>query len=67
MCRRSASSGPVTASTTPIPTRLIWVGIPQLTVPNASEADLRDVSAETRWQVNDNRRQLQNDARTTLL
>jgi uncharacterized protein YjbI with pentapeptide repeats len=46
---------------------LIWVGIPQLTVPNASEADLRDVPAETKWQARDNRRQLQNDARTTLL
>jgi Pentapeptide repeats (8 copies)/Pentapeptide repeats (9 copies) len=46
---------------------LIWVGIPRLTVPAASEADLRGVPAEVKWQARDNRRKLQNDARTTLL
>lgn len=46
---------------------LIWVGIPRLTVPAASEADLHDVPAEVKWQARDNRRKLQNDARTTLL
>lgn len=46
---------------------LIWVGIPRLTVPAASDADLRDVPAEVKWQAQDNRRKLQNDARTTLL
>jgi hypothetical protein len=45
----------------------IWVGIPHLTVPAASEADLRDVPAEVKWQARDNRRKLQNDARATLL
>jgi hypothetical protein len=45
----------------------IWVGIPRLTVPVASVADLRDVPAEVKWQARDNRRKLQNDARTTLL
>lgn len=46
---------------------LIWVVIPRVTVPAASEADLRNVPAEARWQAQDNRRKLQNDARTTLL
>jgi hypothetical protein len=45
----------------------IWVGIPRLTVPAASDADLRNVPAEVKWQARDNRRKLQNDARTTLL
>jgi hypothetical protein len=46
---------------------MIWVGISRWTVPAASQADLRDVPADAKWQVRDNRRKLQNDARTTLL
>ena len=45
----------------------VWFGIPRWTVPDASEADLRDVPAEARWQARDSRRKLRNDARTTLL
>jgi uncharacterized protein YjbI with pentapeptide repeats len=46
---------------------LVWVVAPRLTAPAASEADLRDVPVEARWQARDNRRKLQNDARTTAL
>jgi hypothetical protein len=45
----------------------VWVVVPRWTVPDVSEADLRDVPAEARWQARDNRRKLRNDARTTLL
>jgi hypothetical protein len=45
----------------------VWVVVPRWTVPDASEADLRGVSAEARWQAQDSRRKLRNDARTTLL
>ena len=45
----------------------VWVVIPRWTVPVASEADLRDVPAEAKWQVRDSRRKLRNDARATLL
>ena len=45
----------------------VWVAVPRWTVPDASEADLRDVPAEARWQTQDSRRKLRNDARTTLL
>jgi hypothetical protein len=44
-----------------------WVVVPRWTVPDASEADLRAVPAEARWQAQDSRRKLRNDARTTLL
>jgi hypothetical protein len=46
---------------------VVWVAVPRWTVPDASEADLRDVPAEARWQAQDSRRKLRNDARTTLL
>jgi Pentapeptide repeats (8 copies) len=45
----------------------VWFGIPRWTVPDPSEAALRDVPTEARWQVQDSRRKLRNDARTTLL
>jgi hypothetical protein len=45
----------------------VWVAVPRWTVPDASEADLRDVPAEAKWQARDSRRKLRNDARTTLL
>jgi hypothetical protein len=45
----------------------VWVAVPRWTVPDASEAHLRDVPAEARWQAHDNRLKLRNDARTTLL
>jgi hypothetical protein len=45
----------------------VWVVVPRWTVPDTSEADLRDVPAEARWQAQDSRRKLRNDARTTLL
>jgi hypothetical protein len=45
----------------------VWVAVPRWTVPDASEADLREVPAEVRWQARDNRRKLRNDARMTLL
>jgi Pentapeptide repeats (8 copies) len=45
----------------------VWVAVPRWTVPDASEADLRDVPAEAKWQAQDSRRKLRNDARTTLL
>jgi Pentapeptide repeats (8 copies) len=45
----------------------VWFGIPGWTVPDPSEAALRDVPTEARWQVRDSRRKLRNDARTTLL
>jgi hypothetical protein len=45
----------------------VWVAIPRWTVPDASEAELRDVPADARWQAQDSRRKLRNDARTTLL
>jgi hypothetical protein len=45
----------------------VWAVVPRWTVPDASEADLRDVPAEARWQARDSRRKLRNDARTTLL
>jgi hypothetical protein len=45
----------------------IWVAVPWWTVPNASEAELRNVPTEARWQAQDSRRKLRNDARTTLL
>jgi hypothetical protein len=48
---------------------VLWLVLlaPRLLVPTASEADLRDVPAEVRWQARDNRLKLQNDIRTTLL
>jgi hypothetical protein len=46
---------------------LTVLAVPRWTVPDASEADLRDVPAEARWQTQDSRRKLRNDARTTLL
>lgn len=45
----------------------IWVAVPWWTVPNASEAELRNVPTESRWQAQDSQRKLRNDARTTLL
>jgi hypothetical protein len=45
----------------------VWVAVPRWTVPDASGADLRDVPTEARWQAQDSRRKLRNDARTTLL
>jgi Pentapeptide repeats (8 copies) len=46
---------------------VVWVAVPRWTVPAASEADLHDVPPEARWQAQDSRRKLRNDARTTLL
>jgi Pentapeptide repeats (8 copies) len=45
----------------------IWVAVPWWTVPNASEAELRNVPTESRWQAQDSQRKRRNDARTTLL
>jgi Pentapeptide repeats (8 copies) len=46
---------------------VVWVAVPRWTVPDASDADLRDVPAEAKWQARDSRRKLRNDARTTFL